>query len=101
MIRRPPRSTLFPYTTLFRSCWAKAHCGARCATTKPTIMRREITKAKTTYCYSLCQLKESVENRKRCGVGSGWAACKNTMSVRRHEQQTRTSDSGHGGLDVW
>src|SRR2546427_8952845 len=24
MIRRPPRSTLFPYTTLFRSCW----CGS-------------------------------------------------------------------------
>src|SRR2546426_2153635 len=24
MIRRPPRSTLFPYTTLFRSaCWAR------------------------------------------------------------------------------
>src|SRR5207249_11433080 len=23
MIRRPPRSTLFPYTTLFRSCWRK------------------------------------------------------------------------------
>src|SRR3712207_8920923 len=22
MIRRPPTSTLFPYTTLFRSCWA-------------------------------------------------------------------------------
>src|SRR5689334_24072857 len=21
MIRRPPSSTLFPYTTLFRSCW--------------------------------------------------------------------------------
>src|SRR5256885_5711077 len=28
MIRRPPRSTLFPYTTLFRS--ALAHCGDRC-----------------------------------------------------------------------
>src|SRR5258708_30703975 len=25
MIRRPPRSTLFPYTTLFRS-WAGARC---------------------------------------------------------------------------
>src|SRR5437016_9330408 len=27
MIRRPPRSTLFPYTTLFRSCgeWQAAH----------------------------------------------------------------------------
>src|SRR5258707_7234623 len=24
MIRRPPRSTLFPYTTLFRSCQADA-----------------------------------------------------------------------------
>src|SRR5256885_8685930 len=23
MIRRPPRSTLFPYTTLFRSCWER------------------------------------------------------------------------------
>src|SRR3989442_4362234 len=23
MIRRPPRSTLFPYTTLFRSPWSK------------------------------------------------------------------------------
>src|SRR3712207_8208066 len=24
MIRRPPRSTLFPYTTLFRSVWSRA-----------------------------------------------------------------------------
>src|SRR3712207_6963197 len=29
MIRRPPRSTLFPYTTLFRSvCWASCTGGA-------------------------------------------------------------------------
>src|SRR5258708_23216633 len=27
MIRRPPRSTLFPYTTLFRSHEAVAECG--------------------------------------------------------------------------
>src|SRR3712207_8514100 len=26
MIRRPPRSTLFPYTTLFRSCCTRASC---------------------------------------------------------------------------
>src|SRR3989449_11748474 len=25
MIRRPPRSTLFPYTTLFRSLWKAAY----------------------------------------------------------------------------
>src|SRR3712207_8142947 len=27
MIRRPPRSTLFPYTTLFRSSPGPGHCG--------------------------------------------------------------------------
>src|SRR2546430_14831344 len=27
MIRRPPRSTLFPYTTLFRSLTKKVKCG--------------------------------------------------------------------------
>src|SRR3712207_7018779 len=27
MIRRPPRSTLFPYTTLFRSVWADRRRG--------------------------------------------------------------------------
>src|SRR3712207_7724634 len=26
MIRRPPRSTLFPYTTLFRSAWLAVRC---------------------------------------------------------------------------
>src|SRR2546426_5162978 len=29
MIRRPPRSTLFPYTTLFRSSCGTAWCGPR------------------------------------------------------------------------
>src|SRR3712207_7471612 len=29
MIRRPPRSTLFPYTTLFRSHWSDIYVTAR------------------------------------------------------------------------
>src|SRR5258708_24290081 len=33
MIRRPPRSTLFPYTTLFRSASAVSHSGALCRRT--------------------------------------------------------------------
>src|SRR3712207_7777734 len=40
MIRRPPRSTLFPYTTLFRSTYLPAHRSAdstfRCAMTGST-----------------------------------------------------------------
>src|SRR5256885_8176143 len=31
MIRRPPRSTLFPYTTLFRSCHGTVVAAARSA----------------------------------------------------------------------
>src|SRR2546426_7792225 len=31
MIRRPPRSTLFPYTTLFRSAFPGSAPGSRCA----------------------------------------------------------------------
>src|SRR5574344_1542626 len=30
MIRRPPRSTLFPYTTLFRSAWLSSARAVRC-----------------------------------------------------------------------
>src|SRR2546422_917165 len=48
MIRRPPRSTLFPYTTLFRSCsWVLSLFGACCEAAFPassaiptTIMHR-------------------------------------------------------------
>src|SRR2546427_7049291 len=32
MIRRPPRSTLFPYTTLFRSLPGRAGCSSNCPT---------------------------------------------------------------------
>src|SRR2546430_12178507 len=35
MIRRPPRSTLFPYTTLFRSC-GSAHAADRGAAPRRT-----------------------------------------------------------------
>src|SRR2546430_5835202 len=38
MIRRPPRSTLFPYTTLFRSLFAdvrSGHCGGRIPRSSP------------------------------------------------------------------
>src|SRR2546429_6027416 len=35
MIRRPPRSTLFPYTTLFRSCSARGKKGRRASCRTP------------------------------------------------------------------
>src|SRR5258708_27520782 len=33
MIRRPPRSTLFPYTTLFRSLHSSSRAGCNCYST--------------------------------------------------------------------
>src|SRR2546428_9809710 len=42
MIRRPPRSTLFPYTTLFRSpgaCCGRSPAGAASSRRRPTASR--------------------------------------------------------------
>src|SRR2546428_7711537 len=43
MIRRPPRSTLFPYTTLFRSrrrVWGRRRCTRRGCTVAPRVAQR-------------------------------------------------------------
>src|SRR3712207_7195245 len=36
MIRQPPRSTLFPYTTLFRSSWPSEEVRTRCPHSSPS-----------------------------------------------------------------
>src|SRR5947208_7275895 len=41
MIRRPPRSTLFPYTTLFRSCPESVLARSRCQFYHPSLHCRE------------------------------------------------------------
>src|SRR5258708_31832578 len=49
MIRRPPRSTLFPYTTLFRSRRSNGHsaaCGSLTFTTRSA--RAQISSAEST-----------------------------------------------------
>src|SRR5258708_13415860 len=46
MIRRPPRSTLFPYTTLFRS-WPTVTPGRRCASPSSCSRRRPAKPARS------------------------------------------------------
>src|SRR2546430_8901729 len=41
MIRRPPRSTLFPYTTLFRSILSSSHADLRRWRRDPRLARRQ------------------------------------------------------------
>src|SRR3712207_7312153 len=38
MIRRPPRSTLFPYTTLFRSCSRASRSARSCSPARRSVM---------------------------------------------------------------
>src|SRR5688572_31376235 len=42
MIRRPPRSTLFPYTTLFRSCPSFGTATTRPATSRTAVARGRV-----------------------------------------------------------
>src|SRR3712207_7257594 len=45
MIRRPPRSTLFPYTTLFRSILSRAHLPAQPRGAAAARVRRALPRA--------------------------------------------------------
>src|SRR5438270_9490075 len=65
MIRRPPRSTLFPYTTLFRSLGCRpasflpqrrARSGARAGTATPGIRSEEHTSELQSQSNLVCRL---------------------------------------------
>src|SRR5258707_2634757 len=53
MIRRPPRSTLFPYTTLFRSRWRLCACGGRLGPKEPWVCILRPTALPSTFLHSL------------------------------------------------
>src|SRR5688572_31430394 len=80
MIRRPPRSTLFPYTTLFRSCiWARPTAGRewRCSAAEPahsTVRGRparseehtsELQSQSNLVCRLLLEKKKKKKNKKK------------------------------------
>src|SRR5258705_9391967 len=57
MIRRPPRSTLFPYTTLFRSpCWPRGPCSPRAEEPAPPPRSEEHTSELQSLRHLVCRL---------------------------------------------
>src|SRR5687767_15697542 len=58
MIRRPPRSTLFPYTTLFRSAARAALLVAGEATIGPEVASRLSSPESSTRCWGLSRSEE-------------------------------------------
>src|SRR5256885_11763001 len=94
MIRRPPRSTLFPYTTLFRSCacagpaWRRPGAGAA-AVAGPRIGPRrseEHTSELQSPCNLVCRL---LLEKKKQSRTSCWIA-----HERVSRGQTTTTSSG-------
>src|SRR5258707_7299867 len=94
MIRRPPRSTLFPYTTLFRSFGADAVCrrslGATAAGARRVVALRALDRKSTrlnsshaniSYAvFCLKKKKKRDQNRPASQHGVGWLAMR---SVRQ------------------
>src|SRR5207253_5600535 len=63
MIRRPPRSTLFPYTTLFRSCGSGPRFGAwlgspRCPFLRPDRKSTRLNSSHVAISYAVFCLKK-------------------------------------------
>src|SRR3712207_8390017 len=70
MIRRPPRSTLFPYTTLFRSCTAPrqhgqgaCHAETRMRTSAASVRSEEHTSELQSRQYLVCCLLLEKKNK--------------------------------------
>src|SRR2546426_3706549 len=100
MIRRPPRSTLFPYTTLFRSVMAhtpSAWYMPRCCSAADTASRRQYQRSEEhtselqSPCNLVCRLllEKKKKNRKR--VTSEW---KSSAAVAGNSIAPRGTDGG-------
>src|ERR1022692_5181636 len=81
MIRRPPRSTLFPYTTLFRSRWCRG-CSRRARTPPPPWKPRseEHTSELQSPCNLVCRLLlEKKKNQKGTRIRKSPAAAQERL----------------------
>src|SRR5207302_6652773 len=92
MIRRPPRSTLFPYTTLFRSTWSCApapSCRSRLRTTRASWFSRSPEDRKSTrlnsshvkISYAVFCLKKKKKKKKK--------------NLNRKKKNKKKSTNGH------
>src|SRR2546427_8576395 len=61
MIRRPPRSTLFPYTTLFRSACSAQHVGPTALCFQPVLGTRKVLCGQQSRCQSVLGSTARVE----------------------------------------
>src|SRR2546423_2569970 len=80
MIRRPPRSTLFPYTTLFRSfvccsssccvCSSSSDAFSVCACCSSSARSEEHTSELQSLAYLVCRLLLEKKKLPRCSIAA-------------------------------
>src|SRR5688572_32723156 len=85
MIRRPPRSTLFPYTTLFRSACGEAGRGS-------LQDRRKLRLAGNRYGRSHPRGRERPERRPRSG-GDGGSQASHTERSEEHTSELQSQSN--------
>src|SRR3712207_7772547 len=87
MIRRPPRSTLFPYTTLFRSLDDDAHEGQDGSTRELDDLQGDGV------------LDESMASRSRVGCGQdGVVRSASGRDQRRADRKSTRLNSSHANI---
>src|SRR2546426_1243730 len=99
MIRRPPRSTLFPYTTLFRSRdlrppqnrrgAAEGDCGYRPDLGRSEEHTSELQSPCNLVCRLLLEKKKKNSNTLVTTEAGAWQRCKYTGSLAIHARRHR------------
>src|SRR5947208_11937521 len=97
MIRRPPRSTLFPYTTLFRSMWKAAPCPTPTAPWRPTSRSEEHTSELQSPDHLVCRLllekKKASGKHQRAGrLGNRSLDVREQLVLRSHPRHGVAAD---------
>src|SRR5256885_10871838 len=99
MIRRPPRSTLFPYTTLFRStasmCSARWLWVAKMGSAMRSGRSEEHTSELQSPCNLVCRLLLEKKKKARVSRHTGHTVHENTP----HDAVTRPPDADMHTLD--
>src|SRR3712207_8857365 len=96
MIRRPPRSTLFPYTTLFRSQPAPPHPGTKqlAGRASDASARGDALTGEKNRCgfSTLTRLAEGIEDRKSTRLNSSHANISYAVfCLKKKKKKTNTS----------
>src|SRR5437762_4768932 len=85
MIRRPPRSTLFPYTTLFRSCGCASRAGGIASSTK------RVPSARVRRCASADRKSTRLNSSHRC-ISYAVFCLKKKKKKQKRQNETRYSN---------